>query len=196
LWMGVFSCKNTDDNPAPDSNDSDENQVTIDTTYNPIYPQTAATIGCFLDNWQAKEFVLPSNVTPYDAASGDADVTVTVNMNDVVTKVSKYVYGNNSNTWMGQMVDQPKLLQYIKDLSPNIIRAPRGSISDIYFWNESSAPPSDAPAYLLDGDGNEIPGGYWFGKNTAGWTLSIDHYYQMLQQTNSEGMITVNYAYA
>src|SRR5699024_3525589 len=90
----------------------------------------------------------------------------------------------------------PKLLQYIKDLSPHIIRAPGGSISDIYFWNELSAPPSDAPAQLLDGDGNEVPGDYWFGKNTADWTLSIDHYYQVLQQTNSEGIITVNYAYA
>ncbi|HLR36528.1 MAG TPA: hypothetical protein VK084_00670 [Chitinophagaceae bacterium] len=196
LWMGVFSCKNTDDNPNPDSNNSDENQVTIDTTYDPTYPDRAATIGFFLNNWQAKEFVLPSNVKPYEGTSGDADVTVTVNMNDVVTKVSKYVYGNNSNTWMGQMVDQPKLLQYIKDLSPHIIRAPGGSISDIYFWNELSAPPSDAPAQLLDGDGNEVPGDYWFGKNTADWTLSIDHYYQVLQQTNSEGIITVNYAYA
>src|SRR5699024_2077002 len=171
--------------------DSDENQVTIDTTHNPIYPQTAATIGFFLDNWQAKEFVLPSNVMPYDAASGDVDVTVTVNMNDVVTKVSKYVFGNNSNTWMGQMVDQPKLLQYIKDLSPHIIRAPGGSISDIYFWNEPAGQlPADVPEKLLDKDGNEVDGGYWYGKNTQDWTLSIDHYYQVLQQTNSEGIIT------
>jgi hypothetical protein len=34
------------------------------------------------------------------------------------------------------------------------------------------------------------------GKNTANWTISIDKYYSMLQQTGNQGMITVNYGYA
>ena len=55
---------------------------------------------------------------------------------------------------MSQVVDQPALINNIKALSPNIIRAPGGSLSDIYFWNGdgngNAAAPADAPANLLD----------------------------------------------
>ena len=32
--------------------------------------------------------------------------------------------------------------------------------------------------------------------NNDSWTCSVDKYYQMLQQTGNEGMITINYGYA
>ncbi len=48
----------------------------------------------------------------------------------------------------------------------------------------------------MDGSGAKIRGNYWFGKNNESWTLSLDNYYAMLQQTNSQGIITVNYGYA
>jgi len=97
---------------------------------------------------------------------------------------------------MGQIVTEPSLMGYITNLHPNIIRFPGGSISDIYFWNQTSSAPSDAPANLLDANGVSSTAGYWYGKNTQSWTISVDNYYNLLQQTGSQGLITVNYGYA
>jgi hypothetical protein len=99
---------------------------------------------------------------------------------------------------MGQIVTQNNLMQYIKDLSPNIIRAPAGSNSDIYFWNGADADPkpADAPDSLLDYTGKRGPINAWYGGNTQSWTLALANYYSLLAQTNATGIITVNYGYA
>src|SRR6202012_1919314 len=81
------------------------------------------------------------------------------------------------------------------DLSPNVIRGPAGSNSDLYFFNRST-PPSDVPGTLLLGTGGSGPATYWFGQNTQSWTLDIDNYYNLLQQTKSVGLQTVNFAYS
>src|SRR6266700_205960 len=90
--------------------------------------------GFFLTDWQPKNIISPAY---NDVAKPGTSPTTTVNIdvNSVVTKVSKYLFGNNSNPYMGQLVTEPALLNYLKDLSPNVIRAPGGSISDIYFFN-------------------------------------------------------------
>jgi hypothetical protein len=134
--------------------------------------------------------------TPGTPASGAVTDTLTINVNKVIVKPPTYVYGNNSNLWMGQIVTQASLVGYIKDLSPNIIRAPAGSVSDIYFWNDTAAAPADAPANLLSSTGAASAAGYWFGGNTGSWTLDLSNYYSLLSQTNSTGIITVNYGYA
>jgi hypothetical protein len=161
----------------------------------PNDPAFASTIGFFGNDWVSKTFTVPAYnlVSP---ASGTPDASISVDMSNVLTKISKYLFGNNSNLWMGQMVTQPALLGYITDLSPNVLRGPGGSISDMYFWNATSQPPSDAPDSMFDTNGNPVAAGYWFGKNSASWTFSIDNYYQVLQQTHSAGLLTINYAYA
>ncbi len=98
---------------------------------------------------------------------------------------------------MGQIVTEPTLVNHIKQLQPHILRFPGGSISDIFFWNaQKNTPPPDAPAQLVKADGSKEAAGYWFGKNSESWTFSVDNYYQLLQQTNNTGMITINYGYA
>src|ERR1051325_764131 len=171
--------------------------VTQDATGTTITPQKDPTIaksaGFFLDNWAAKSFIAPgySNVSQ---ATGDATVTINVDYSNVITKVPKYLFGNNTNPYMGQSITEPVLMNNIKNLSPNILRCPGGSISDVYFWNGQI--PSDAPDTLFDANGNKTPVSYWVGNNTSGWTLTLDNYYTALQQTNSTGIITINYAYA
>ncbi len=188
----LFSSCHKSEEGGPDKSPPEEK----DTAYHPESTNTSSTIGFFLEDWQKKTFSAPKHFSEGSTFEGEADATISVNMNKIVTKVPQYIFGNNSNTWMGQIVDQPKLLQYITDLSPNIIRGPGGSISDIYFWNQASSSPADAPDKLLDDEGNEIDGGYWYGRNTADWTLSLDNYYKLLQKTNSTGLLTVNYGYA
>jgi len=156
-------------------------------------PTIVSTVGFFLDDWAPKTFTAPAYA---DTTKPSAATTVTINVDysNVVTKVSKYLFGNNTNPYMGQMVTEPVLINSIKNLSPNVLRFPGGNISSVYFWN--GVIPADAPANLYDSNGNSVAAGYWLGNNTASWTLSLDNYYAALQQTNSTGIITINYAYA
>ena len=160
-----------------------------DSVYKPTDPASpAATIGFFLDDWKAKTFTAPATTAGTVATSSVSDA-LTINLNNVITKVPTYVYGNNSNLWTGTYVGNTALVGYIKDLAPNIIRAPAGSVSDVYFWNgtDANGSPADAPSYA---------GGYWHGGNAGNWTLSLTNYYSLLSQTNSTGIITINYGYA
>ncbi|TWI95274.1 hypothetical protein JN11_04388 [Mucilaginibacter frigoritolerans] len=168
-----------------------------DTTVTSIAPQKdpviAKSVGFFLDDWVSKTFVTPF-YTDIAQPSGSATVTVNIDYSTVITKVPKYLYGNNTNPYMGQLVTEPTLINNIKNLSPNILRFPGGNISSVYFWN--GVLPADVPANLYDSNGNTVAASYWLGNNTAAWTLSLDNYYAALKQTNSTGIITVNYSYA
>jgi len=160
-----------------------------------VDPPIAATMGFFLDDWQAKNFTAPSFVDT--AIPSTATYTVTVDRSSVIAKVPRSFSGNNANLWMTQMVTESSLLSYITNVHPYLIRFPGGSISDIYFWNAPDAtPPADAPAFLIKADGTSAPSGFWYGKNNASWTISLDNYYNMLQQTGNQGLITINYGYA
>lgn len=166
-----------------------------DSVYSPTDPALPPSVGFFGNDWKARSFAMPAT-TAGVAATGMMTDTLTIDANKVLVKVPTYVFGNNSNLWMSQIVDQASLIGYIKDLAPGIIRAPAGSASDVYFWNDTTAAPADAPASLLDASGASSAAGYWFGGNTANWTLSLGNYYNMLSQTASTGIITVNYGYA
>jgi hypothetical protein len=172
------------------------NPPTDTTTFKePVDPPVANTIGLFLDDWVPKNFTTPDYVDQ-PKPSADATVFVTVDAANIITKIPKYITGQNANSWMGQIVTEPSLMSNITNLHPNVIRFPGGSISDTYFWNQTSAPPPDAPSTLLDANGATINSPYWYGKITDNWTISVDNYYNMLQQTGNQGLITVNYGYA
>lgn len=159
-----------------------------------VDPPIASTTGFFLNDWQGKTFTAPAFTEM--AAPASTSVAVTIDASSIVTKIPVSLYGNNANPYMSQMVDQPVLLDHIKNLNPHIIRFPGGNLSSVFFWNApKGVPPADAPAQMYD-NGVLVSSGYWFGKNTESWTLSTDNYYQMLQQTGNEGMITINHAYA
>ncbi|MCJ8210502.1 alpha-L-arabinofuranosidase [Mucilaginibacter sp. RS28] len=159
-------------------------------------PDAAITQGFFLNDWQPRHISI-LGYTDAAIPAGTADATVTIDVQNVITKVSPYVFGNNINTYMTQVVTEPVLMNNIAQLNPKILRAPGGSLADAFFWSAPDGQlPADVPAKFLDAQGNQIDPNYWYGKNTAPWTLSIDNYYKVLQQSNATGMITVNYAYA
>ncbi|MGI8638000.1 MAG: alpha-L-arabinofuranosidase, partial [Segetibacter sp.] len=160
-----------------------------------VDPAVANTIGFFLDDWTPKTFSAPAFIDTAVPAAGTT--TINIDASKIITKIPPAIYGNNANTYMTQMVTEPVLIDYIKNLKPNIIRFPGGNLSSVYFWNASAGTkPSDAPDSLVDANGARFLNGYWYGKNTENWTLSLDNYYAMLQQTGNKGIITVNYGYA
>ena len=163
---------------------------------NPVDPPTENTIGFFLDDWTPKNFTAPS----YDEVpppAGSANVFVKIDASQIITKVPSAVFGHNANIWMTQMVTETPFINHVKNLQPNIIRFPGGSISDIYFWNAApNQKPADAPSTLVNSSGVSVAAGYLYGKNIESWTASLDNYYAMLQQTGNQGMLTVNYGYA
>ncbi len=176
--------------PPPPGNDT---TVTIDPA---IDPPLANTIGFFLDDWQPKNFTVPSAFNT-GAPPASPPNTVTVDRSSIITKVPRSMFGNNSNLWMSQIVTEAPLMDYISTIHPHVIRFPGGSISDVFFWNaQPNTPPADAPSQLVQSNGTTAAAGYWFGKNAASWTFSVDNYYNMLQQTGNQGLITINYGYA
>jgi hypothetical protein len=176
--------------------------VTTDSTYNPVDPSTPATVGFFANNWTARTFAGPGDAgsSPLTATAAVTD-SMTINVNDVLAKVPPTVFGNNSNLWMGQIVTQANLMQYLSDLSPNVIRGPGGSISDVYFWNGTTVnpAPADVPDSIYTNGGTLGPTGPWYGgkygTGTPG-TILLPNYYGMLTSTKAQGLITINYAYA
>lgn len=169
---------------------------TTDSAYSPVDPSNPPSIGFFANGWQSKTFTDPSSSATGTASSGGVSDSLTIDVNKVLVKIPPTVYGINSNPYMTQIVTQPALMQYIKDLAPHIIRGPGGSLSDVYFWNDTANAPADVPDSILDANGNPQATTYWFGGNTASWTICLSNYYNMLAQTGSTGIITVNYGYA
>ena len=98
-------------------------------------PALASTQGFFLDSWSAATFTLPGTTQSATKPSADGAVSVTVDLSQITTKTSNKIFGNNTNPYMGQYVTEPVLMANITSLSPKILRAPGGSLSDIYFWN-------------------------------------------------------------
>src|SRR5215204_2404816 len=140
-----------------------------DTTTKPATdPAIANTIGFFLDDWTQRNFTVP----PYEDVPKPAETAtalITVDASNIITKVPKFIAGQNSNIWMSQMITEASLMNHLTNLRPNVIRFPGGSISDVFFW---------------------------YAQNTESWTFSVDNYYNILQQTGNQGLITINYGYA
>ncbi|MFL9483268.1 alpha-L-arabinofuranosidase [Chitinophagaceae bacterium LWZ2-11] len=151
--------------------------------------------GFFLDDFQPKHAEHPKH-EKYTLPVSQVTTTVTVNFQDTIARVSKYLFGNNSNTWMSQMVTQKDLMNNLKLLQPNILRYPGGNISNVFFWDrENNDHPNDVPNEILYAD-QKPDYKLWYGKNNGEHTLSVDNYYSMLQETKSTGIICINYAYA
>jgi len=202
LILSGTSCQHEAD-PEPEPIPEPPDPVALlDSLYRPVDPAMAASIGFFLDDWQPKVFVVPGASDVGAATNGDPTDTINIDLNKVITKVPKYMFGNNANQWMGQIADQPALMGYLKDLNTSVIRFPGGSISDVYFWNAPvNSPPADVATTLYNSDGTAkavTASDWWYGTRSAGesWTISLENYYNLLQQTNNTGMITVNYGYA
>ena len=150
--------------------------------------------------WISKSLTLPAGYEEVTQSTGPTAVNVTVNFSKRITKVSRYIYGNNANCFTGWMQNDLTLMQKMNQLNMGVMRIPGGSLSDVYFWNrkgvyenyvmKSCDPPlTDIPSTIDP----------WIGKRVQdfeNWSMGVDQYYQMMQLTGTVGMVTVNYGYA
>ncbi|MGA3286953.1 MAG: T9SS type A sorting domain-containing protein [Bacteroidota bacterium] len=161
----------------------------------PLFGQVSPN--CFLEDYYPKYTSAPifsdtsKTTTPFT-------VTVTVNGADTLGKVSNYVFGNAAAVWVNQNVNNPTLVNYLKTLSPTLIRFPGGSWSNIYFWNSL---PSDVPDSVFDcntyGAAANTKPKVKFGPQVGTWySLTPASYYDLRDQIGAQGLITVNYGYA
>jgi hypothetical protein len=170
-------------------------------------PKVALTQGFYLDNWQPKNFIAPSFIE--EIAPTVTTNTVTVDASEIITKIPSPMFGHNANTWMGTFVDNPSLITDVKNLTPNIIRWPAGSGSNVYFWNaapfQNGNRQTPSPDYLktwgipdqfMDKSGVKVDTKFFFGKTNDNWRASLENYYDLLKLTNSKGSICINYGFA
>jgi hypothetical protein len=166
----------------------------------PKDPPVAPTMGFFLDDWQEKAFAAPDYkmvAAPSGGVPAGADVTVTIDAADIITKIPRSEFGHNANTWMTAMITEPVFMQHVHQLQPHIIRWPAGSGSDGYFWNRAPGDlPADVPRMMPDKSGKKKYTNFFWGRPTGGRSASVDDYYEMRRETGNEGLITVNYGYA
>lgn len=155
------------------------------------------TQGFFLTGQKERNAIIPASITG-KLSDVPADVIAEIDFSNVIAEVSGYIYGNNSNQWMGQIVTEPALLSQIKTLDPHIIRFPGGNFSNIYFWDaEFGKKPADVPDTILYGDSRPVrSSSFGYGKNNTSRALSLKNYYMLLAATNSTGTICVNAGYA
>ena len=150
--------------------------------------------------WVSKSAPVPAGYDDVPQFSGLKTVDVQVNFSKRITKVSKYVFGNNANCFTGWMQNDAALMHNMDQLKMGVMRIPGGSLSDVYFWDrkgiyenyvvKSYDPPlTDIPSTVAP----------WIGRRVQtfeDWSMGIDQYYQMMQITGATGMVTVNYGYA
>lgn len=150
--------------------------------------------------WTSKTLTLPSGYDEVSQTTTIKSVDINVNFSKRITKVSKYVYGNNANCFSGWMQNDNALMKNINNLKMGVMRIPGGSLSDVFFWNRKAVYVNYATT-SFDPVINDIPSTIvpWIGKRVQdfeNWSMGVDQYYQMMQMTGSTGIVTVNYGYA
>ena len=155
------------------------------------YPQ-----GFFLDNWGPKTITSPEN-NDILQVSRPVTVAATVDYQDTITKIPRFMFGDNANLWTGCMSDNKGLMKNIANRNIGVLRGPGGSISDVFFWNLNvDHRPADVPQTLSGSTEVNWP---WYGDRPFSWetwTMDVDSFYAVLDKVDATGMLTVNYGYA
>jgi hypothetical protein len=152
--------------------------------------------GFFLNSWQPRIITNPEFID-VQQTTDPVTVSVRINFNDTITKISRYLFGDNANLWTGCMSDNKGLMKHIADRNIGVLRGPGGSTSDVFFWDRNADErPSDVPLTLMGQTEQNWP---WYGDRPHSWetwTMAVDSFYSILGQVNATGMLTVNYGYA
>jgi hypothetical protein len=156
----------------------------------PLLSFTQQNTNCFLDDFEPKTAIIPiSELTSKTEDPITATVTVIA---DTLCKIPNYIFGNAIAVWMGNNTGSPVFVNHVQELNPALIRFPGGSWSNIFFWNGR---PDDIPDSLYNGITHKKEK-FWSISGQGDWSTTVDNYYQLREQTGSQGLITINYGYA
>ena len=143
---------------------------------------------CFLQDFSQKYTITPLYVDS-PKTTVNSTVIVTLNGKDTLGPVSPYMFGNSIAVWVAQDQNNTTLKSHLQLLSPNLIRYPGGSWSDVFFWGDD---PGDLPDSVYANNINNK----FYPQYGAYVKTSLDSYYDLRSQLGVQGLITVNYAYA
>jgi len=121
---------------------------------------------------------------PWKFAHG-AKVQVKVDAAQVLRKITPYQFGSNVACWDNkQFMNDPDCQEKVRQAGIKFWRWPGGSTSDNYHWDGNYGD------HTRDHDGGNPP------NMNAAWAASTDDFISFCQNTNSEAIVTVNYAAA
>ncbi|MBL6869621.1 MAG: hypothetical protein ISQ99_06080 [Flavobacteriales bacterium] len=153
--------------------------------------------GMFLEDWEEKKnpkIKLSDSIINFDDLS---TVYCEVDFSKPLTKISKYVYGNNLGHWTNRkFLENDKFIFNFKDAGFNVVRFPGGNASNDYFWDAEniSQCPEGTPNIIYKSDFKKTTSPKL--GNQGSYRTRPEDYYNFLLKSKSTGSICVNYSYA
>ena len=153
--------------------------------------------GVFLEDWvEKKNPKLKLNDSVIDIIESPT-VYAKIDFSKPLTKISKYVYGNNLGHWTNRkFLDNDRFIFNFKDAGFNVVRFPGGNASNDYFWDAEniSQCPEGTPNIIYKSDFKKTTSPKLGNQGT--FRTRPEDYYNFLLRSKSTGSICVNYSYA
>ena len=153
--------------------------------------------GFFLDDWKEKKNpkikFSDQIINIYDSPT----VYGEIDFSEPLTKISKYVYGNNLGHWTNRkFLNNDKFILNFKDAGFNVVRFPGGNASNDYFWDAENIGqcPEGTPNIIYKSDFQKTTSPKLGNQGT--FRTRPEDYYNFLMRSKSTGSICVNYSYA
>ncbi|MCW9706512.1 hypothetical protein [Fodinibius salsisoli] len=191
ILLMLFGCSKQ----STDAVEEEEHEEKKFTPIEEALPEHRQSPGFFLDSWKPKQIEAP-DYQEKPKPGEMLDSRIKINTETVIGKVPNTVYGNNINPYIGDIHQEPELIEKVKNLSPNIVRMPGGNLSNVFFWDASPGHlPPGVPAQLIDGNtGEKSDFTPWYGEGS--WSLDLEGFYEFIEKTGSTPIICVNIGYA
>ena len=153
--------------------------------------------GFFLDDWKEKKNPKIS-IDDIEIKVNDVATTFAItNVKDPLTKISKYIFGNNLGHWSNRkFLNNDDFIFNLKDMGIQVVRFPGGNASNDYFWDAANLNqcPEGTPSIIYKSN---------FKKSTppklgiqGNFRTRPEDYYELLLRTKSTGSICVNYSFS
>ena len=146
-----------------------------------------AQLTTFFENWEPREFNVPSQLILSPSINANATVNVNVNPSNEIAEILPTHFGTNLTHFLGESsLNETDFMDNLNNLGDVFFRYPGGNGSNQFFWdgNVPSSILNDAQITV-----NDLIDG-------SGWRISPDDFANTLIQTNSKGIIAVNASYA
>ena len=153
--------------------------------------------GFFLDDWKAKKKPKIKLNDSIIIIQDSATVFGKIDFSKPLTKISKYIYGNNLGHWTNRkFLENYDFIINFKDAGFKVIRFPGGNASNDYFWNAENINqcPEGTPSIIYKNDFKKSTPPKLGNQGT--FRTRPEDYYNLLLRTGSTGSICINYSYA